>query len=436
MKTLLKNIQILHGKKLVSANILIEGKLIQKISEDKIPVDSLTNVIDGKNNIAIHGIIDVHVHFREPGLTHKEDFLSGSKAAASGGVTTILDMPNTNPATTTLKALGEKRQLAKKSLVNYGFHFGATKDNIDELIKSRDKNIRSVKIYMGSSTGNLLLKEQNYIEEIFRRWNGIITVHAEDECCLEENKGKFPLTAENHGNLRARECAVIAVKKAIFLAGKYRRHLHIAHISTKDEIALIREAKNSGINVTCEVTPHHLFLDESYMKKLGNYGKVNPPLRQKSDCEALWRELGKTIDIIATDHAPHTRDEKEKPYSEAPSGMPGVETTLALLMDAYSKKRIELQTIIKITSENPARIFGIKNKGLLLEGYDADLTIIDVRKTKEVRDSELNTKCKWSPFSGWKLKGLPVMTFVNGNLIYSNGTLLTENSAIEVDFYE
>ncbi len=439
MITLIRNVQVLKDDELVSSSIVIDGKLISEISCDgnlKIKSDK---IIDGKNLVALSGLIDVHVHLREPGLTHKEDFLSGSMAAAAGGVTTVLDMPNTNPPTTTVKALEEKRELAKKSIVNYGFYFGATSENIDELLKAR--NIKSVKIYMGSSTGNLLLKDSEFVENVFRRWNGIITVHAEDENCLEQQKGKFPMKTENHGKFRPRECAVIALKKVILFARKYKRHLHIAHISTKEEVDIIKSAKKSGINISCEVTPHHLFLSENDLKNLGNFGKMNPPLREKADCDALWSELGKTIDIVATDHAPHTKEEKLEPYTEAPSGVAGLETTLPLLLDAYNKKKIDLRTLIKVTSENPAKVFGIKNKGFLREGFDADIVLVEIGKVREVKDSELFTKCKWSPFNSWKLKGYPVMTFVNGNLIYSNGMPfeITENNKInaqEVDYNE
>ncbi|MEK6808970.1 MAG: dihydroorotase family protein [Nanoarchaeota archaeon] len=416
--TLLKNATLVYGNKLTKANILIEDRKIKMLS---IKEQNADKVIDIKNKLVLPGLIDAHVHFREPGLTHKEDFLTGSMSAVAGGITTILDMPNTLPPTTTISDLQEKRELAKKSIVNYGFHFGAVENNLKEIL--RVKSIASIKAYMGESTGNLIINKS--IESLFKTTNNIITLHAEDGQCLEENKDKYPHKAEFHHKIRDKKCAIKSVGYALEMAKKYNTNLHFAHITSKEEIELISDAKKSKVNVTCEVTPHHLFLNAKEEKRQGNFAKVNPPLREISDVNALWSALqNNKIDIIATDHAPHTIQEKEQDYDNAPSGVPGLETMLPLLFSAFNKNKISLGQIIRLTSNNPANIFKIKDRGEIKPGNYADLVVVDTKLTKVVNNDELFTKCKWSPFNRWRLKGWPVMTIVNGNLVYEGGSII------------
>jgi dihydroorotase len=389
-------------------------------------------MIDAKGMIVLPGLIDVHVHFREPGDIQKEDFLTGSRAAAAGGVTTVLDMPNNKPPITNAAALEDKRELAKKSIVNYGFYFGATSNNIDEIKKA--KNIAGVKTYMGSSTGNLLVTDDSALGRIFSSGE-LIAVHAEDEEMMLKNAERYKNehNAEIHGKVRSQECAAAAVKKAVDIAKKYNTKLHICHSSTEEEMRLIAAAKKDA-NISCEVTPHHLFLTAAAMRKLGNFAKMNPPLRSKSDVEALWKGISRgVVDIIATDHAPHTIEEKEVDYWKAPSGVPGVETMLPLLLNAVNNNILSLQQLVKLTSENPAERFGIKNKGKIIARADADLVIVDMKKEKTIKNSEIVSKCAWTPFDGWKVKGRVIATIANGEIIYRSGEFI-EVKAKEVKY--
>ena len=389
MSLLIKNCRILINDKVYIKNILIKNGKIAKITNKELKADS---TIDAKSNFVLPGLIDCHVHFREPGLTHKEDFLTGSMAAAKGGITTILDMPNTLPPTTTISALEEKRKLAAKSVVNYGLIFGATKDNIADIKKA--KNIAAVKLYMDYTTGDLKVDDFEAISDIFKS-SKMTILHAE-----EEN-----------------------VKNAvdILIKNKIKNRLHIAHVSSQKELEY---AKNNKLKnqISIEVTPHHLFMNEKDLQSLGAFAEMKPRLKTENDQKALWQGIENgTVDIIATDHAPHLKEEKEK--ANYPFGVPGVETMLSLLLDAFNSNKIRLQTIIKLCCENPAKIFKIKNKGFLKEGYDADLVVVDLDKRQAVRNEDLLTKCKWSPFEGKILKGWTVTTIVNGNVVYDTGEI-------------
>ncbi len=420
---------LLNGK-LEKKNIIIEEGKIAEIGSGIIG-----EKIDASGKIILPGLIDIHVHLREPGLTNKEDFRTGTMAAAAGGVTTVLDMPNTKPATTTIKLLQEKRELAKgKAVVNYGFYIGATADNTEELRKAR--NTAGVKIYLGSSTGNLLVTDSNAIKKIFNSGRTIVA-HAENEAMMKENEARYKKENDAfiHAKIRNNEVEFTAVKDAIKVAESCSslKRLHIAHVSAKESLEIIREAKKR-LALSCEAAPHHLFLTSDELKRHGNFAKMNPTLRSKEDVNALWKAINDgTVDCIATDHAPHTKEEKEAGYWEAPSGVPGLETMLPLLLDAVNKKRLTLQQLARLTSENPARLLGIKNKGRIETGYDADIVIVDLNARKKVKNEELFTKCKWSPFNGWKLKGWPVTTIVGGNVVYDDGEM-NNIKAKEVEF--
>ena len=387
MTLLIKNGKIYRNGALVRKNIFIKNNKITKITNQELKADE---IIDAKDKIIIPGLIDGHVHFREPGMTHKEDFLTGSMAAAAGGITTILDMPNTDPPTTNLQRLDEKRILAKKSIVNYGFHFGSTNDNIAEIGKV--KGVASVKVYMDRTTGDLILNDEKVLKKIFSS-NKTIAVHGENENILKA------LEFIQHGS----------------------NHVHFCHVSSKEELHYAKRKKiKNGVSV--EVCPHHLFLTAGDLNNLQSFGEMKPGLKAKQDQKALWEGIhNNKVDTIATDHAPHTKEEKNE--MNYPFGVPGCETMLPLLLNALNDKKITLEKIIRLCCENPAKIFKIKNKGFVKEGFDADLAIIDLNLEKEVKNDELFTKCKWSPFDGWKLKGWPITTIVNGNIVYDDGKI-------------
>lgn len=386
MSLLVKNCLILQeDNSLLETDIFIDNG---KIAEFK--YSNADNVIDASGLIVLPGLIDAHVHFREPGFTNKEDFFTGSCAAAAGGVTTIMDMPNTNPATITVEALEQKRKLAKKSIVNYGFHFGT--GDINEIKKA--ENIASVKVYMDETTGNLLIADKKKLQKIFKS-NNRIMAHAEGE----------------------------NVKTAIELINKTKNSLHLAHISSKEEIDMIKAEKNNKI--TAEVLPHHLFMTEDDEKELKGFALMKPCLKTKNDQDALWNALQDgTIDTIGSDHAPHTK--REKKSSESPYGVPGVETTLPLMLNAVNEKKLTVRRLIELTSANPAKIFGLKKKGKIAKGFDADIVLVDMSIEKNVRNDKLFTKCKWSLFDGKILKGWPIYTIVNGNIIFEKGKIVND----------
>lgn len=397
MPLLLKNCRIVVKDKVYSKNILIKNGKISKITGKEPKADK---IIDAKNNFVLPGLIDVHVHFREPGLTHKEDFLTGSMAAAKGGITTIIDMPNTIPPTTTIEALEEKRRLAAKSIVNYGFNFGAA-DNISDIKKA--KNIAAVKLYMDYTTGELKVGDMELVKDILKA-SKIIIAHAEED--------------------NVKSLIEIMVKN------KIKNHLHVAHVSSEKELMHAKSGKLK--NITVEVTPHHLFMNEKDLQTLGAFAEMKPRLKTEQDQKALWSGINNgAVDVIASDHAPHLKEEKEK--ANYPFGVPGVETMLPLLLDAFNKNMVTLPKIMELCCENPAKIFRIKNKGLLKEGYDADLVIVDLEKRQAVRNEDLLTKCKWSPFEGKILKGWPTTTIVNGNVVYDNNQIF-DIKAKEVNY--
>lgn len=374
--------------------VYIKGELLRKnilLAEGKIarimPVSRKTrtdDTINADKMIVIPGVIDPHVHFREPGMTHKEDFRSGSFAAAAGGVTSVLDMPNTRPPTLTKELLDEKGALAaRKAVVNFGFHFGSSLENLEEI--KRVKGVASVKIFMDASTGSMLIEDENIIRKILEA-SRIAAIHAEG------------------GN----------AKKAIDVAHALGKKFYLCHASEKREIEYAR--RNGKENVFVEVTPHHLFLTAKDQNKLI---KMKPALKSEKDRTALWSALNDgTIDALGSDHAPHTIEEKE---AGDVYGVPGVETSLPLMLDAVNRRRLTLKRLVETMCENPARIFRLKNKGFIRQGFDADLTIIDMKLRKKIRNDGLFTKCGWSPFEGFELSGWPVKTIVNGNVVFGDG---------------
>jgi dihydroorotase len=377
--------------------------------------------IDAHGKLLLPGAIDAQVHFREPGKEYKEDLGSGSRAAVRGGVTSFLEMPNTDPPTTTQAALDDKlRRAAQKSVANYGFFIGATADNLDVLNSAAPAC--GIKIFMGASTGSLLVDRPEDLERIFANGTRLIAVHAEDEARIRARKAQFAGRTDYavHSEIRDSECALKATELALALSKKYRRRLHILHLSTKEEAELLRRDKPAW--VTAEVIPNHLFLNTGDYATLGARAQMNPPIRAKENNAVLWAALKDgAIDFIATDHAPHTLEEKSQPYPRSPSGMPGVETSLPLLLTEMAAGRCTLADIQKWMCWGPAAAYGIPNKGKILEGWDADLTLVDLQTIKTVRDEDMFTKVRWSPFAGRALAGWPAYTVVNGRVAFDNG---------------
>jgi len=377
--------------------------------------------VDAQGRLLLPGAIDPQVHFREPGKEYKEDLGSGSRAAVRGGVTSFLEMPNTDPPTTSQAALDDKlRRAAQKCVANYGFFIGATADNLDTL--NRAAPACGIKIFMGASTGSLLVDRAEDLERIFANGTRLIAVHAEDEARIRARKVQFAGRTDHavHSEIRDAECALQATELALALSKKYRRRLHILHLSTKEEAALLRRDKPAW--VTAEVIPNHLFLNTGDYAAQGARVQMNPPIRPPQDNTALWQALKDgVIDFVATDHAPHTLEEKRRPYPDCPAGMPGVETSLPLMLTEMAAGRCTLAEVQKWMCWGPAAAYGIPNKGKLLEGWDADLTLVDMQTVKTVRDEDMFTKVRWSPFAGRALTGWPVCTVVNGRVVFDNG---------------
>ncbi len=425
---------VVTPRETIPANILIAGDTIQAIlsPEDKPHADE---TFDATGLTILPGIIDAQVHFRDPGLTHKEDLETGSRAAAAGGVTSFLEMPNTKPATTTAEALADKKKRASEvSYVNYGFFIGATKDNLDVI--NSVPNVAGIKIFMGSSTGDLLVDTPEALEEIFKNGKRLIAVHAEDEAILKANKEKFKqATLHDHYAIRSAEAALEATKLAVGFSQKYNRRLHILHLSTKEEVEYL--SQNKPWQVTVEATPQHLLLyaPEIYDEK-GTLAQMNPPIRTRDHRDALWQALEEgIIDMIATDHAPHTLEEKSRPYGEAPSGMPGVETLLPVMLTEVAKGNSTLDQIAMWLAERPAIVYSIENRGFLREGYFADLVIVDMNEKRTVKREQVYSRCGWSIWEGRELTGWPVLTMVNGEIVYHRGNF-TLGSGKEITFRE
>jgi dihydroorotase len=388
--------------------------------------DDSATIIDATGLTLLPGVIDPQVHFREPGLEHKEDLFTASCACAKGGVTSFLEMPNTIPLTTTQERLDDKLDRAsKKSLVNYGFFMGATAENLDDL---RNANPAcGIKIFMGSNHGALLVSTEAEIEPIFAKGSRLIAVHAEDQARIVERKKQFKdiTNPAIHSQIQDETAALNATKLAVKLANKYQRRLHILHLSTGIEAEYLREHKTPWIST--EVTPQHLLLNTDDYERIGTLAQMNPPLRSKENNEILWKALlDGVIDCIATDHAPHTLEEKAKPYPHSPSGMPGVETSLLLMLTEYKKGRCTLAQVVKWMCSNPAKLYNIPNKGEIKVGYDADVILVDLKNYQPVLKENLATKCGWSPFEGWNLTGWPIYTIVLGNIALEKGKLNTQ----------
>ncbi|MDC0477210.1 dihydroorotase [Pelagibacteraceae bacterium] len=419
--------------KLTQTDIGLSGNKIKKIG--KIELNS-SKVYDATDKVVLPGIIDTQTHFREPGSTDVEDLESGSRAAVLGGVTSLFEMPNTNPPTSNLVEFDKKLQLAKNRMhSNYAFYFGATPDNIEQLSKLKDvEGCCGVKLFAGSSTGKLLVDKEADIEKVISNSDRVVSIHSEDEEILNLRK-KFIKEGDvhSHPEWRNAECAISSTRRVVKIAERYNKKIHVLHVTTKEEVDFLAMHKK---NVTFEITPQHLTLyaPDCY-DKLGTYAQMNPPLRTKEHYDRLWLAIKNNIvDVLGSDHAPHSKENKNKNYPNTPSGMPGVQTIFPVMLDHVNNGKLTLQQLINFMCENPCKIFGIKNKGYLKEGYDADLTIADMNKEVTIKDEMIASKCGWTPFNNHKVKGFPVGTIVNGNLVVSDGKVIAESKGIPLKF--
>jgi len=410
--------------KFQNIDIALSGNKIKKIG--KIDLNS-SKVFDASGKIVLPGVIDTQVHFREPGANDAENLESGSRAAVAGGVTSVFEMPNTNPPTSTFKEFNNKLSAAKNRMFcNYAFYFGATPDNMKELASVNTlEGCCGVKLFAGSSTGNLLVSKEKDIEKVISNSSKIISVHSEDENILLSRK-KFIKEGDvsSHPVWRNEECALESTKRVVRIAQKHKKKIHILHITTKQEIDFFSKKRD---NVTFEITPQHLtlFAPDCY-EKLKTFSQMNPPIRTKDHHDKLWESVKNSlVSTIGSDHAPHTKEEKNRKYPLSPSGMPGVQTLLPVMLDHVNKGKLKIEQLIKLVCENPCDLFGIKNKGYIKENYDADLTIVDMNKEVVIKDSWIESKCGWTPFNNYKVKGFPVATIVNGEIVMENNKIIS-----------
>lgn len=419
------------------ADIAIRDGKIEKI-RDSIQ-DPALRTIKANGLHVLPGVIDSQVHFREPGLTHKEDLETGSKAAILGGVTSVFEMPNTNPSTTTQDAFEEKLKRASgRAHANYAFFIGGAHDNVENLAKLELlPHCSGIKIFMGSSTGNLLVEDDETLERILKTGHRRMVFHSEDEMRLRERKHIATEMGDVHYHpvWRDVETALNSTRRLLNLARKAGRKIHVLHVSTGEEMDLLMNNKDIA---TVEVLPQHLTLSApDCYDRLGNYAQQNPPIREKRHLERLWKAiLDGTVDVIGSDHAPHTREEKERPYPTSPSGVPGVQTLVPLMLNHVHEGRLSLQRFVEMVTENPCRVFGVANKGRLRQGYDADLTIVDLKKTKTIDNSWIASRCGWTPFHGMSVTGWMTHTIVSGHLVMENDEVLMTPQGRPVNFLE
>jgi dihydroorotase len=420
MKTLIKNAQVVLPTGTEPISVLLEDGQIAAI--DAAIHAQADETIDAAGLHLLPGVVDDQVHFREPGLTHKEDLHTASLACAKGGITTFLEMPNTAPAATTQEHIEAKRALAaEKSIVNYGFYIGATPENIEEL--RRATNTPGIKIFIGSSTGDLLVDDQDALERIFAETTLPLTAHCEDEATVRANAERFANTTDvaDHSRIRDVEAAIVATRRALDLAVRHRHRFHVLHVSTGAELPLLTD--HQGL-ITAEACPHHLLLNVDDYARLGSLAQTNPSIKTAADNEQLWQALLEgTIQVVATDHAPHTLEEKRQDYPRSPSGMPNVENSLAIMLNEVNRRRCSLEQVVGWMCDAPARVWDIVGKGRIAVGYDADLVLVDMKLSREVLNVKQLTKCGWSAWHGQRLTGWPVRTWVMGHEVYRDEQL-------------
>ena len=439
---LIQNATIVNENKIFKGDILLENEIITKISS-KIKPTKNVEIINAEGKYLIPGFIDDQVHFREPGLTHKANIATESRAAIAGGITTFIEMPNTVPQATTQHLLEDKFKIAAAdSYANYSFMFGGTNDNLEELLKTDPKKVAGIKLFLGSSTGNMLVDNEEILEKIFSSTKMIISVHCEDEGTIRKNtaiyKEKYgdDIPLKYHPLIRSEEACYLSSSKAIELAKKTGARLHIFHLSTEKETHLFRnDIPLEEKQITAEVCIHHLWFSDKDYEEKGTHIKWNPAVKTEKDRLGLWKALlDDRIDVLATDHAPHTLDEKNNNYLNAPSGGPLVQHAIIALLEKVKEGVIPIEKAVEKMSHNPAKLFQIEKRGFIKEGYFADIVLIDMNKPQTVSKDNILYKCGWSPFEGTTFSSTITHTFVNGNLIYNNGVFNDEIKGKRITF--
>ncbi|WP_026451042.1 dihydroorotase [Aequorivita capsosiphonis] len=440
---LIKNANIVNEGEIIKGDVLVQDGKIAEIAHSISMKSGETKIIDADGCYLLPGMIDDQVHFREPGLTHKATIETESKAAVAGGITSFIEMPNTVPQATTIELLEEKFDIAAKtSWANYSFMFGGTNDNLDEILKVDPQKVAGLKLFLGSSTGNMLVDDPKTIEEIFSKTKLLISAHCEDEATIKENLEKYKaeygedIPMECHPKIRSEEACYISSSRAIKLAEKTGARLHVFHVSTEKETHLFSNKKPlSQKKITAEVCIHHLwFTDEDYKAK-GTKIKWNPAVKTQKDRDGLLKALlDDRIDVIASDHAPHTLEEKNNKYLNAPSGGPLVQHALVALLEMYHKGKISLEKIVEKTAHNPAILFQIKERGYIREGYKADLVLVDINSPWTVKKENILYKCEWSPFEGTIFKSRVTHTLVNGVVVYENSKFPNKSNPERLTF--
>ena len=440
--TLIKNATIINeNSKFESDLLIIKGK-IEKIDRT-ISVESAHEVIDAEGLLLIPGCIDDQVHFREPGLTHKATIFTESRAAVAGGITTFMEMPNTVPSAVTIEKLEEKYEIAKKSsLANYSFYLGTTNSNIEEIKRINPLEICGVKIFMGSSTGDMLVDDPKALEDVFQFSPTIITTHCEDDPMIKQNFQRYieeygeALPAKFHPLIRNEEACYKSSSYAVSLAKKHNSRLHILHISTEKELELFsNQIPLKEKRITAEACIHHLWFSDEDYDRLGNFIKWNPAVKKASDRDAIMKAVNEdVIDVIATDHAPHTFEEKSQLYSKAPSGGPLVQHALLAMLEKVKDGKISIEKVVEKMCHAPAELFQVSKRGFVREGYFADLVLIDPKKSTAVSNESILSKCQWSPFEGFTFSNAIDCTFVNGEMVYSKGMLIDNSFGSRISF--
>ena len=439
--TLIKNVKIVNEGKIFKGDIRIKQDKISLIAPS-IPLTQDENVVDGDNKYLIPGLIDDQVHFREPGLTHKGDIYTESRAAVAGGITSFIEMPNTNPQTTTMEKIDQKLEIASRnSAANYGFMFGGTNTNLEEIKKIDENKVAGLKLFLGSSTGNMLVNKKEVLKEIFKTSKLVISVHCEDELTIKNNLNHYlKIYGKNipfkfHPKIRSSEACFKSSSDAVKLAVETGARLHVFHLSTANETKLFSKIPLEEKQITSEVCTHHLWFSDKDYKNKGSKIKWNPAIKTAEDRTKLWEALNEDlIDVYATDHSPHTIDEKNLPYTESPSGGPLVQHGLLAMLDCVNKGKITLEKFVEKASHNPAKIFKIKKRGFLKKNFYADMVLIDLEGKTNVTKNNIMYKCGWSPFEGYIFNSSVIKTWVNGKLLYDKGKIIESGSAKRLEY--